>query len=34
MVGYYTMRGNDGETFDIDIPAFSLDLPGDRRSVN
>lgn len=34
MVGHYTMRGNDGETFDIDIPAFSLDLPDERRSVN
>lgn len=34
MVGAYTMTGPDGETFDIDIPAFSLDVPGDARSVN
>lgn len=30
MVGHYTMRNAHGETFDIDIPAFSLDLPGVR----
>jgi len=30
MVGRYTMRNAHGETFDIDIPAFSLDLPGVR----
>ncbi|MDB5440641.1 MAG: hypothetical protein JWM33_3068, partial [Caulobacteraceae bacterium] len=23
-----------GETFDVDIPEFSLDLPGARRVVN
>jgi ApaG protein len=34
MVGSYTMRKGGGETFEIDIPAFSLDLPGQRRSVN
>jgi ApaG protein len=33
MVGHYTMRNDKGETFDIDIPAFSLDLPGSRRTV-
>ena len=31
MVGTYTMRGKRGELFDIDIPAFSLDLPGPQR---
>ncbi len=31
MVGRYTMRDTDGDTFDIAIPAFSLDLPGKRR---
>lgn len=34
MVGTYTMRNGDGETFEIDIPAFSLDLPGQARTVN
>jgi ApaG protein len=31
MVGRYTMRDEKGEQFEIDIPAFSLDLPGKRR---
>lgn len=34
MVGHYTVQDNDGESFDIDIPAFSLDLPDVRHSVN
>lgn len=34
MVGSYTMTNGKGETFEIDIPAFSLDLPGQRRTVN
>jgi ApaG protein len=34
MVGRYTMRGADGALFDVAIPAFSLDLPGTRRTVN
>lgn len=34
MMGHYTMRKASGETFDIDIPAFSLDLPSNRRTVN
>jgi ApaG protein len=34
MVGTYTMRDAAGQTFEIDIPAFSLDMPGGRRSVN
>lgn len=34
MVGSYTMRSAGGELFEIDIPAFSLDLPGRPRHVN
>ena len=34
MVGRYTMRNARGELFDIAIPAFSLDLPGGRRTMN
>lgn len=34
MVGHYTMQGPGGNRFDIAIPAFSLDLPDGRRSVN
>lgn len=34
MVGSYTVRNGAGDFFDIDIPAFSLDLPDAGRSVN
>ncbi len=34
MVGSYRMVTSKGEEFDIDVPAFSLDSPYDRRSVN
>ncbi len=34
MVGRYTMRNEHGEMFDIAIPAFSLDVPGQERTVN
>ncbi len=34
MVGRYTMRSKRGELFDVDIPAFSLDLPGKPKTVN
>jgi ApaG protein len=34
MVGRYTMRNASGELFEIDIPAFSLDVPGKGRTVN
>ncbi len=34
MVGSYTMRRAGGELFEVDIPAFSLDLPDTGRSVN
>jgi ApaG protein len=34
MVGRYTMQNDKGELFEVDIPAFSLDLPGRPRVVN
>lgn len=34
MAGSYTMRTAAGETFDIAIPAFSLDLPGKRHRLH
>src|SRR5581483_1253506 len=34
MVGTYTMQNEKGETFPIAIPAFSLDLPDAKRTVN
>jgi ApaG protein len=34
MVGRYTMRNDRDEMFDIEIPAFSLDLPGTMHTVN
>lgn len=34
MVGRYVMRTESGELFDVEIPAFSLDMPGVRRTVN
>jgi ApaG protein len=34
MVGTYGMISDAGERFDIDIPAFSLDSPSERRTVN
>lgn len=34
MVGRYTMTDGSGGTFEVDIPAFSLDLPDMRRSLN
>lgn len=34
MVGRYTMRSGQGELFDVDIPAFSLDMPGKPKTVN
>ena len=34
MVGAYSMTTRDGVTFDVDIPAFSLDSPYEERSVN
>lgn len=34
MVGTYTMETESGERFEVDIPAFSLDLPNAARSLN
>jgi ApaG protein len=34
MVGSYTVKGEDGGFFEIDIPAFSLDMPDTARSLN
>lgn len=34
MVGTYLMTDNDGNRFDIDIPAFPLDLPDIQPSIN
>lgn len=34
MVGRYTMRDREGRTFEVAIPAFSLDLPDVSRTVN
>jgi ApaG protein len=34
MTGRYQMRADDGRQFEIDIPAFSLDIPGERRVLN
>ncbi|MCP4382309.1 MAG: Co2+/Mg2+ efflux protein ApaG [Hyphomicrobiales bacterium] len=34
MVGSYQMQKADGGSFSIDIPAFSLDVPNERRVMN
>jgi ApaG protein len=34
MTGSYGMVASDGEHFDIDIPAFSLDGPEAKRTLN
>lgn len=34
MVGHYVMQNRDGARFEVAIPAFSLDLPGRRASLN
>lgn len=34
MTGTYGMVTESGERFDIDIPAFSLDGPDEKRTVN
>lgn len=34
MVGRYTLRDEAGHLFEIDIPAFSLDAPDGKRTVN
>lgn len=34
MLGWYTMEAQDGETFEVEIPAFSLDSPYATRRLN
>ena len=34
MHGTYRMEAVDGSTFDVEIPAFSLDSPGMQRTLN
>lgn len=34
MMGQYTMVNEDGDVFDVEIPAFALDLPDASRSVH
>lgn len=34
MFGHYQMENDDGEVFDVAIPAFSLDSPGLFRILN
>jgi len=34
MVGHYVMQTNGGDRFNIEIPAFSLDLPDQLRTLN
>ena len=34
MFGHYQMQAASGETFDVAIPAFSLDAPGIQRTLN
>jgi ApaG protein len=34
MLGWYQMASEDGESFEVEIPAFSLDSPYARRSMN
>jgi len=34
MVGTYAMETEDGESFDVAIPAFSLDIPNSPRQLN
>lgn len=34
MVGHYVMEAEDGKSFDVEIPAFSLDSPYVQRVLN
>ena len=34
MGGHYEMRADSGDTFRVDIPAFALEVPGGRRTLN
>ena len=33
MVGHYSMQTQDGDIFDVDIPAFALDTPVGNRNL-
>lgn len=34
MAGAYTLTDDQGRSFEAEIPAFSLDVPGERRVLN
>lgn len=34
MVGHYGMVSNDGDEFEVEVPAFSLDVPNVRPVLN
>ena len=34
MTGSYQMKTNDGQSFDVEIPAFSLDSPHCQRQIH
>jgi ApaG protein len=34
MVGSYLMLDGEGDAFEVAIPAFSLDMPGNRATLN
>ncbi len=34
MSGSYQMLAQDGKTFDVEVPAFSLDSPSPKRTLN
>ncbi len=34
MFGHYRMETPDGEAFDVNVPAFSLDIPNLTRTLN
>lgn len=34
MAGSYRMKTSDGESFDVEIPAFSLDSPHGQRQIH
>lgn len=34
MVGHYEMQNEKGDAFDVEIPAFSLDMPGIQPVLN
>lgn len=34
MSGHYVMHNQDGEAFEVEVPAFSLDCPYTSRSLN